>query len=86
MGAIHSNEDYLSGCLLPEQYQAITRSKRYLASEAERKLLLAVLADAVHICLSCKGARTRQRRVRFEEARRWFLDETGPRAAGGLRL
>jgi hypothetical protein len=64
-------EENLEGCLLPAQYNSLVRRTCY-GSEAEKSLLLAVLMDAIRIYLADRRANTRERRVRFEETRRWF--------------
>lgn len=71
---IRPEEDSFEGCLLPAQYNSLVRRARFGASEAERSLMLAVLKDAIRICLSDRNAATRERRLRFEETRRWFED------------
>jgi pyrroloquinoline quinone (PQQ) biosynthesis protein C len=68
--------------LLPAQYNALVRGRRWAGSEAELGLMLAVLKDAVRIYLSDRNATTRERRVRFEETRRWFAKRSGRRPDG----
>jgi|SRR5579885_1659288 len=69
--------------LLPAQYNALIRGHRWAGSEAELGLMLAVLKDAIRIYLSDRHATTRERRIRFEETRRWFAERRG-RGPDGL--
>ncbi len=65
------NKEAFEGYVLPAQYNALTRLACY-GAEAEKSLMLAVLMDAVRIYLSDRKPNTRERRIRFEETRRWF--------------
>jgi hypothetical protein len=69
-------EETFGGYLLPAQYNSLLRSTCY-GAEAEKNLMLAVLTDAVRIYLSDRNASTRERRIRFEETRRWFEQSAG---------
>jgi hypothetical protein len=70
-------------CLLPAQYNALLRGRRWARSEAELSLMLAVLRDALRIYLSDRKSRSRERRIRFEETRQWFV-ERGARPRDGV--
>jgi hypothetical protein len=61
--------------LLPSQFYARNRHLRVL--EGERRLMLAILEDAVACFQKYAGAtRPRSRRL-FQEAEEWFMDEDG---------
>lgn len=55
--------------LLPVQYN---RPLRWVISESERKLLMAVLMDAIQCYLANRKAKNRRRRIEFLEAQQWF--------------
>lgn len=55
--------------VLPAQYN---RQPRWTVSENERKLLTAVLMDAIQCYLSNRKAKDRRHRIEFLEAQRWF--------------
>jgi hypothetical protein len=70
------NEEHFEGALLPAQYNSLVRRTCH-GAEAEKNLMLAVLMDAVRIYLSDRKAGTKERRIRFEETRRWFEQPAG---------
>lgn len=59
--------------LLPTQYFATTKRKDHL--EPEKKLLLAVLEDAIWCFQHCLLARDKKRRGLFNEAEEWMIEE-----------
>ena len=78
------NEEIFSDCLLPVQYSALSlRSGHAAASEAEKNLLLSVLADAIRSFLLDRNATSRPRRLKFLETKQWF-EESSERDAQGL--
>lgn len=63
-------DSYQPDILLPEQYNGLRRGRREL--DGERKLMLAVLEDAIQCYLSNIDAKTLQGRLLFHEARDWM--------------
>lgn len=61
--------------LLPTQYYATTRRKHYL--EPEKKLMLAVLEDAVLSFQNHLLSPTAKGRLLFRETEEWILDKDG---------
>ncbi len=59
--------------LLPAQYLATTQRKTYL--EPEKRLMLAVLEDAVICFQKFVRSSNAKERLAFEEAEAWILDE-----------
>jgi len=59
--------------LLPTQYFATTKRKDHL--EPEKKLMLAVLEDAIWCFQHCLLARDKRRRGLFSEAEEWIMEE-----------
>jgi hypothetical protein len=66
------------GGILPSQYYAA--SMRSNCMQGERKLMFAVLADAVHCYLKGINANSRRQRIRFYEVQDWInsTQENGP--------
>lgn len=60
--------------LLPAQYFETTRRKSHL--EPEKKLMLAVLEDAIWCFQNCLLARDKKRKSLFGEAEEWLMEET----------
>lgn len=58
-------------CLLPVQYDAILREPR--PEGGERRLLLAVLKDAIRSYIKKMDGRSARARREFEETREWFF-------------
>jgi hypothetical protein len=56
--------------LLPSQY--FDRIRRRASSDGERRLMVAVLEDAVDVYRKQAGARDRKRRQLFEDAEEWI--------------
>ncbi len=77
-----TNEQNFGVALLPAQYNSLLRRTSYSA-DAEKALMFAVLLDAVRLCLSDRKAKSRYRRIRFEETRRWFRESA---EQGGHKL
>lgn len=69
-GDPHWDETYP---LLPAQYAELARASE--PSQPERRLLLAVLSDAIVLFQTRASAVDRARRRDFEEARRWILSD-----------
>ncbi len=65
-------DEIFSGCVLPVQYNAGPRGLRVW--EQERRLLAAVLEDAIRCYLTNRGARTKAQFERFLEVQAWFND------------
>lgn len=61
--------------LLPTQYFATTKRKDHL--EPEKKLMLAVLEDAICCFQHSLLARDKRRKVLFSEAEEWIMEEDG---------
>ena len=59
--------------LLPTQYFATTKRKDHL--EPEKKLMLAVLEDAIWCFQHCLLARGKRRTSLFSEAKEWIMEE-----------
>ena len=59
-----------SGAILPGQYFDLINRRKCL--DGERRLLFAVLEDAVRTYLTNMKGCSRERRIRFIEVRRWF--------------
>lgn len=59
--------------LLPEQYFSTFRRKFYLAPE--KRLMLAILEDAVDCFQKCVCARDKKRRNLFLDAEHWIFDK-----------
>ena len=59
-----------SGAILPVQYFDLIKRRKFL--DGERRLLFAVLEEAVHTYLTNMKGGSRDRRIRFAEVRRWF--------------
>jgi hypothetical protein len=66
------DDDVLCGCLLPVQFNVFARGRRFAFSEGERKLLAAILADAIHCYIANRNHKTREQHLRFLEVKRWF--------------
>jgi hypothetical protein len=64
-------------CLLPAQYYEMIH--RRTALEGERKLMFAVLQDAIHCYLKNMNYRTSRQRSLFLEAQQWFDSSGGPK-------
>ena len=56
--------------LLPSQY--FDRNRRRASSDGERRLMVAILEDAVDVYRKQAGARDRKRRQLFEDAEAWI--------------
>src|SRR3972149_3406702 len=63
--------------ILPFQYFELLRRKTYL--EGEKKLMLAVLEDAVSCFQKHHAARDKNRKKLFREAEEWIVDENNDR-------
>lgn len=59
--------------LLPAQYLSTTQRKTYM--EPEKRLMLAVLEDAVICFQKCLHSSSPKERLSFEEAEAWILEE-----------
>ena len=59
--------------VLPEQFASLRRNGE--ARPPEHRLMLAVLEDAVHTYLRCRGARTPKDFRLFNEAADWFASD-----------
>ncbi len=69
-------EDF-SDVILPVQYFEPFKRRKFLGGE--RRLLLAVLEDAVSIYLTSMNGRSRKQRIRFAEVRSWFYPRSDQR-------
>ena len=63
--------------ILPFQYSDLLRRKTYL--EGEKKLMLAVLEDAVNCFQKYYAARDKKGKELFREAEEWIVDENNDR-------
>lgn len=61
--------------LLPAQYAATMKRRNYL--EPEKRLMLAVLEDAIWCFQHSLLARDKKRKVLFSEAEEWLMEENG---------
>lgn len=77
-----ATDEIFSGCVLPPQFNTGPRGHR--AWESERRLLAAVLEDAIRCYLTNRGARTKAQLERFLEVRAWFDDRRPGRGPYGL--
>jgi hypothetical protein len=73
----HPSEERLVGLfqpdtLLPSQY--LDRTRRRTEHDGERRLMIAVLDDAVHVYRTQLGARDGRARQLFREAEQWIED------------
>lgn len=68
-------DNYQPDILLPEQYNVLRRSHHEL--DGERRLMLAVLEDAIQCYLANINAKSLQGRLLFHEARDWMRYSTG---------
>ncbi len=66
----HSANVESDDCLLPVQYYQLIHRRTML--EGERKLMFAVLQDAIHCYLKNMNYRTSRQRSLFLEAQQWF--------------
>lgn len=67
-----SSVGFEDSCFLPSQFRDLHR--RPTLAEAERKLLLAVLRDAIFCYLKYRGRRVAaQKRILFAEAKYWIF-------------
>jgi hypothetical protein len=71
----------LGGSVLPSQYNDLT-GRRVSAVEGERRLLWAVLEDAVRTYLTSRACSNPIQRRKFNEVRTWF--ESGQDGRAGL--
>jgi len=69
----------LGGSVLPSQYDDLTR-RRISVVEGERRLLLAVLEDAIRTYLTVRASSNPVQQKRFREVRSWFESEQDGRA------
>lgn len=60
-------------CLLPVQYNALLRKR--ISEQGERRLLLAVLKDALRCYIKNMSGRSARARREFEEISDWFYAE-----------
>lgn len=65
-----SSEGDSFNALLPTQFYELLRRRTIL--EGERKLMFAVLEDAIQCYLKNMNGRTEQQRILFAEVQRWF--------------
>ena len=77
-----TDEHNFGVALLLAQYNSLLRRTSY-GADAEKTPMFAVLLDAVRFYLSDRKAKSRYRRIRFEETRRWFQ---GSAEQGGHKL
>jgi hypothetical protein len=77
-----AGEEIFSGCVLPAQYNAGPKGHR--AWENERRLLAAVLEDAIRCYLTNCGGKTKTQLDRFWEVQAWFNDHRPARRPYGL--
>jgi hypothetical protein len=75
-------DEIFSGCVLPVQYTPGPRGLR--TWEKERRLLAAVLEDAIRCYLTNRGARTKAQLERFLEVQAWFNDRRSGLGPHGL--
>lgn len=75
-------DEIFSGCVLPAQYNAAPRGHRIW--ESERRLLAAVLEDAIRCYLTNRGGRTKAQLDRFLEVQAWFNDRRPASGPCGL--
>jgi hypothetical protein len=66
------DDDVQGGCLLPVQFNVLARGRCFAFSEGERKLLAAILADAIHCYIANRNHKTREQYLHFLEVKRWF--------------
>jgi hypothetical protein len=67
--------DHFIGAILPSQYADLVR-RRSAGFEAERRLLWAVLQDAIYSYLANMACTTARQREEFEEICGWFRPPT----------
>ena len=77
-----AGEEVFTGCVLPVQYNPIRRND--CAWESERRLLVAVLEDAIRCFVVNRNGRTKAQIDQFEEVQAWFNDRHSPRHPRGL--
>ena len=75
-------DEIFSGCVLPSQFNAAPSGHRLW--ESERRLLAAVLEDAIRCYLTNCRAKTKSQLERFLEVQAWFNDRRPARAPYGL--
>jgi hypothetical protein len=68
--ALRSNIEDLDGAVLPAQYFDYRQKKKQV--EGERRLLVAVLEEAIRSYLATRKCRTARQRQTFAQLRRWF--------------
>ena len=73
--ALELSLEALNGPILPVQYFEPIKQRKLLSGE--RRLLLAVLEDAVRSYLSNMNRPRREQRAQFAEVRRWFYGSGG---------
>jgi hypothetical protein len=78
----NADDDVLGGCLLPVQYNPIHRG--HYAWDSERRLLTAVLEDAIRCYLTNRSASSKAQVDQFEEVQAWFNDRGAGYGAQGL--
>jgi hypothetical protein len=71
MSSLHQDAEHYP--LLPAQYDELTR--RCASMEPERRLLLAILSDAIVIFQARGASPCGAKRRAFDEAARWLLSE-----------
>lgn len=69
-GSLSSHSIFEPGRLMPEQYDDLVRRRRVI--DGEKRLMLAVLEDAIRTYLRNINAKDGERRREFLEVKNWF--------------
>jgi len=72
-GSLPSHSIFEPGRLMPEQYDDLVRRRRVI--DGEKRLMLAVLEDAIRTYLRNMNAKDGERRREFLEVKNWFHSE-----------
>jgi len=72
-GSLSSHSIFEPGRLMPEQYDDLVRRRRVI--DGEKRLMLAVLEDAIRTYLRNMNAKDGERRREFLEVKNWFHSE-----------
>ena len=72
-GTLSSHSIFEPGRLMPEQYDDLVRRRRVI--DGEKRLMLAVLEDAIRTYLRNVNAKDGERRREFLEVKSWFNSE-----------
>jgi len=70
--------EHFGGAILPVQYFDLINRRKFL--NGERRLLLAVLEEALRTYLSNLKGRSREQRIRFAEVHCWFYSPCRPQS------